>query len=248
MSFVGRHVLVTGGGSGIGRATCEQLADAGAHVTVVDIDAGAAETVARATRGTAVVADLTDVKAAVVAIAERVEVLDGLVSAAGIVESTGFPESRVDEWERVLRLNLEAPHFLVQGLLARLRRPGAAIVNVTSVSAKTVLATSGIVTAGYGASKAGLELASRSLAHELAPLGLRVNTVAPGYVETPLSGAHLGEHGESVRAQIPVGRVGAPAEIAAAVLFLLSDSASYITGAQLVVDGGLTLSSAQRLP
>jgi NAD(P)-dependent dehydrogenase (short-subunit alcohol dehydrogenase family) len=246
--FADRRIVVTGGASGIGRATCEALAERGAHVLVVDIDDEGARAVAREIGGTSVGADLGEIATSIKAIAEQAETVDGLVNAAGIVEPHAFPDTDPDDWRRVFRINLEAPHFLAQGLLPHFRRPGAAIVNVTSVSAETVLATSGATTPAYAASKAGLERASRSLAYELAEAGIRVNTVAPGYVRTPLTDEHADAHTAAVIEQIPFRRWGSPVEIAAAIVFLLSDSASYITGGQLVVDGGLTLSSAQSLP
>jgi glucose 1-dehydrogenase len=246
MDFMQRWVVVTGGAGGIGRAVCSGLASEGARPIVVDIDAAQGERVARETGGSFVQCDLNDLAEALAPLREAVSSLTpslaGVVSAAGVSSQGHYPELTLAEWDRVIRINMTAPLFVVQALDGLLERPGAAIVMITSAEATRVITTSARSTPAYAAAKAGLKLITESLASDLAPDGVRVNAVAPGYTRTPLT-AGLFERGvgEWVERLVPMGTWGEPEEVADAVLYLLSERSRYISGASLVVDGGLTL-------
>ena len=236
----GRQILVTGAGGGIGGATADELARRGAHVFCADVDEGRATATARRTRGTAVVLDVSDLAAAERAVRSAAPTLHGIVHAAGISPRTAFPEVDEAEWGRVLEVNLSAPFMLTQRLLDVLA-DGGAIVNVTSAAARSVLATSGTFTPSYSAAKAGFASVTASLAAALGPRGIRVNAVAPGFIETDMTARTTAETRRWIEDRTPLGRWGEAAEVAAAIAFLLSDAAAFITGATLPVDGGVTL-------
>ncbi|ACZ84180.1 SDR family NAD(P)-dependent oxidoreductase [Streptosporangium roseum] len=239
-------VIVTGGASGIGRACALALAETGRPVAIWDRDgAGARETASfAATNGATsvgVTVDVTDTSAFAAAIATTREALGsigGLVHAAGVVAPTAVGNLTEPLWDAVLNVNLRAHALLTKALLADLRQhEGSAIVGISSVEG---LVGQAFIPA-YCSSKAGLLGLTRSMAHELPPI--RVNAVCPGYIDTPmLNGATGGDPGfmEAFRKKSPFGRLGRPEEIATAVRFLMSDEASFITGAHLVVDGGAT--------
>ncbi|MEU4404392.1 SDR family oxidoreductase [Streptosporangium sp. NPDC023963] len=244
--MTGTGVVVTGGASGIGRACALALAEAGRPVAVWDLDeAGAKETASlAAVHGVAAIAvpvDVTDSSAFPAAIAtgrDALTSIGGLVHAAGIAAPMALGDLTEASWNAVLNVNLRAHALLVKALLEDLRgQEGSAIVGISSIEG---LVGQAFIPA-YCSSKAGMLGLTRSMAHELAPI--RVNAVCPGYVDTPLlTAATGGDAGylESFSRRSLFGRLGRPAEIAAAVRFLLSDEASFITGTHLVVDGGAT--------
>jgi NAD(P)-dependent dehydrogenase (short-subunit alcohol dehydrogenase family) len=242
-----RRVLVTGGASGIGRATALRLGAAGAHVLVADRDRTGAEAVAGEVGGEAIVVDFADLGAAIATIRDVCGTLHGLVNGAAVGPRTTFPAD-ADDWARVLQLDLTAPFLLTQALLDRFEVSGAAVVNITSVASLTVLASSGEITPSYSAAKAGLRMASDSLAAALGRRGIRVNAVAPGFIETPMTAPEAVYTKQWLSARIPLGRWGRPDEVAAAIVFLLSDDAAYITGTTIVVDGGLTVGILREAP
>lgn len=243
----GRATLVVGGGGGgIGTAMAVALAEAGADVGVVTlVPDHAADTVARVEalgrRAAAVVADVTDDDALVEAIASVASQLGTIRHLVNVVGG-----SLLDDWhravdydmaafDRVVSLNLRYAVLSCREVARGLTRAGTtgSIVNISSVAAR------GIPLLGaYGASKAGLESFSRTMALEWGPIGIRVNLVAPGTVKTPRAGQS--DLPEAVKS-IPLRRRGEPSDIADAALFLLSDLAGYITGQTLTVDGGSTI-------
>lgn len=239
---------MTGGASGIARAACSRLAELGAHVLVADRNAAGASEVADQIDGTPIVVDFTDLDAAIATIREMCGTLRGLVNAAAIAPRTAFPTQDRDDWEQVLHLDLTAPFMLTQALLDRFDPDGASIVNIASVAALTVLASSGQVTPAYTAAKAGTKMVSDSLAAALGRRRIRVNAVAPGFIETPMTAPDVPGTQAWLSARIPLGRWGRPEEVAEAIVFLLSDAASYVSGTTLVVDGGLTTGILREFP
>lgn len=237
--FAGKTVLVTGGAGGIGGAIVRGLAAEGADVVIVDVDERGRE-LAEELGGRFLVADLGDPVAAAEMVAAEVESLDGLVNAAGIAEGSRFPELDFEDWERVTRVNSAAPLFLIQALAERISE-GGSIVNITSLEARRPVGVVGPMTSIYAASKAALESLGRTLAPSLGERKIRINSVAPGIVHTPLS-APLRERAEEwTSRQTPLNRWADPREIADVVLFLLSDESPYVTGTSLTVDGGFAL-------
>lgn len=256
LDLTGRGAVVTGGAMGIGRAVAERLAEAGASVVVADLDGKAAEATAQELQERdlityAVQMDVGDEESVLGGLqqaTEHVPDIDLLVNNAGIFPSVPVLEMAADEFDRVLRVNLRGTYLLSRhvALGMRERGHGGRIINITSIDA---LHPSSVGLAHYDASKHGMWGFTKNLARELAPLGISVNAVAPGAVATP--GAAQAQAGagalpagtlEAFLARIPLGRIGEPDDIARVVLFLASDLASYVTGSQVVVDGGVLLS------
>lgn len=241
-------VVVTGGGSGIGRACALALADAGRPVAAWDLNEDGARETAGLARTRSVEAigrrlDVTDSASFAEAVREAREALGpigGLVHAAGVAGPVPVPFLEEDAWDAVLDVNLRAEALLVKALLPALRETGAgaAIVGISSIEGLT---GNGMIPA-YCASKSGLLGLTRSMAHALGAEGIRVNAVCPGAVDTPMLAPLLALPEAVARLQdrIPLGRVAKPDDIARVVRFLLSDDAGYITGTYVVVDGGMT--------
>jgi NAD(P)-dependent dehydrogenase (short-subunit alcohol dehydrogenase family) len=246
-------VIVTGAASGIGRACADALAAVGRPVALWDIagDAvrDAAELVAKEfdVPTVGVVVDLADPGQISRALAETRQVLQpigGLAHCAGIQGRATIEEVQPDDWDRLQNINVRAQALLVQALLPdfRLAGPGCAVVGVASVMA--ILGSPRYPS--YCASKAGLLGLTHALGVGLASDGIRVNAVCPGYIRTPMVMPGLEaapERGNDLVRRVPLARLGEPEEIAAAIRFLLSDEASFVTGAELVVDGGVTRSA-----
>jgi 3-oxoacyl-[acyl-carrier protein] reductase len=232
----GKLALVTGGSRGIGRAIALELARAGAQV-VVGYRTGSAEAeeVAAATGGRAVQADVSQADEAARLVDEAGDV-DVLVNNAGLTRDGLIARMSDDDWRTVVDTNLGGVfHTCRAAARGMMRRRAGAIVNLTSVVG--VHGNPGQT--NYAASKAGIIGFSKSLAKELAVRNVRVNAIAPGYIETALTDVLPEEATKLVLANTPLGRLGTPEDVARAVRFLASDEASFVTGEVLLVDGGL---------
>src|SRR5436305_5935111 len=234
--------LVTGAARGIGLATAKKFLGEGWRVALLDIEgellrgAVAALDDAQNTLGLPCdVADTDGVSRAVAAIAARFGRLDALVNNAGIAVFTPLLETSDADWQRVLAVNLGGPFLCTKAAVPLLREQGGAIVNITSISGLRA----STLRSAYGTSKAGLAHLTKQLAVELASLGIRVNGVAPGPVETAMAKAvHTPEIRADYHDAIPLNRYGLEEELAEAIFFLCSERSSYITGQVLAVDGG----------
>jgi NAD(P)-dependent dehydrogenase (short-subunit alcohol dehydrogenase family) len=247
----GRTALITGAASGIGQGVAQRFLAEGALVTAADIDGEklAAAFPAGAERLRTVAGDVADPAGAARmadAAAGPSGSLDILVNCAGIVMYTNFLELPLAEWQRVQDVNATGTFLVGQAVARRMtampRPPDRtrAIINIASIEAMIVLASSGHPQVHYNASKGAVLMITRALAIELAAHGIRVNSICPGLIETPMSAYALSdpEKRTRIQAQIPLGRIGRPADIAAAALFLASEESSYVTGEALIVDGG----------
>jgi NAD(P)-dependent dehydrogenase (short-subunit alcohol dehydrogenase family) len=245
----GQVVMVTGAVGGIGRAACLSMANAGADLAIVDLDAGRLEELADEIRRMqrrvlALTADVTDKKqvdAAVASAAKHFGRIDALFNNAGIGIRKPFLETTEAEWDRVIAVNLKGA-FLVAQAVAKVmaaQRKGS-IVNTASIVAFRGRNN----VSAYGASKAGVELMSKIMAMELAPLGVRVNSISPGMIETPFTSSFLNADGarrkDAIGRTIPLGRVGVPDDIVGGVVYLCSPASGYVTGQTIVMDGGWT--------
>jgi NAD(P)-dependent dehydrogenase (short-subunit alcohol dehydrogenase family) len=242
----GKIALVTGAGAGIGRAMAETFAREGAVVAVADRDGTAAQEVAAAivkANGAASAHDIdvtetSQVKALLAEIGSRHGRLDVLVNNAGVGERSDFRHLSDEAWDRVWKTNLDGTVRCAREAFDLLKASGnASVINLSSVMATKHTRQMAV----YSATKGAVSALTRSLAVEYAPYGIRVNALAPGYVETALIGRYLQNPmiAKALLTQTPLRRFGTPQDIAHAALFLASDEAAYITGASLNVDGGM---------
>ncbi len=242
--FTGKAALVTGGAAGIGAAIVHALAANGAKIAVVDLSPAAADVAAALPGGghCAHVADITvpgEAARAVAAATRALGRLDILVNSAGVVLLERAEAMTDEDWDLTMAVNLRAPFLMARAAFPALRSAGAGrIINLASQAAFVALDRH----LAYCTSKAGLLGMTKVLALEWASHGITVNAISPTVVETALGRkAWAGEVGVAMKRKIPVGRFAQPEEIAHAALFLASEGAAMITGANLVVDGGYTI-------
>lgn len=250
--FSDRVAFVTGAGHGIGRAVAERLAAEGARVVVADVDLDAAADLSASLTGTgstsiAVSCDVHDTASVDRSVQQAITTygrLDVLVNVAGASMPFGRLEDVTDEdWNEIVDLNLTGAMRCIRAALPQLRRQGSgSIVSISSVNGMAAFGEE-----PYSSAKAGLLMLTRNLAVQLGPVGIRINAVAPGTIRTRVWDEQEGG-ADRLRPLYPLGRVGEPSDIAAAVAFLASDDASWITGVTLPVDGGALAGPAQLLP
>ena len=244
MRFDGKVALVTGAARGIGQAIALALANEGADVIVADVDLDRAQQIAQEIEGLgrqakAVPADVSDRKAVQRLVSEAVSLfgrVDILVNNAGIIRRGSFLEHDPEEWDKVLQVNLGGTFNCTREVVPlMIEQGGGKIINVSSVVGKV----GDIASApSYGTSKGAINTFTKSLARELAPYGITVNAVAPHATETEMSQEWSEEKRRQIVDAIPMKRLGQPEEVAAAVAFLASDGANFITGHVLDVNGG----------
>lgn len=243
-SLKGKVALVTGASQGIGRVTALALAEAGAKLGVAARSADKLASLVAEIEGAggaalAVpmdVADAAQVKTGFQQLLAKFSRLDILVNNAAITRDTLALRMKLEDWDAVLRTNLTGAHLCIQQALGEmLKQRSGRIINLSSVVAQTGNAGQ----ANYVASKAGLIGLTRAIAVEVASRNITVNAVAPGFIATPMTDVLSQEIKDKMKAMIPLGRFGSDKDIAAAIVFLASDEASYITGEVLEVNGGL---------
>ena len=240
----GHRAVVTGGGSGIGAQTCRRMAAEGAQVAILDLNGDHAESVAKEIDGLAYTVDVTDFDALSTAMSdasERMRGLSLLYNNAGGSTLSPLHDYEVAEWSRIVELNLTGVfHGFKAGAPLILEGGGGAIVSTASISGTRPAAGE----APYSAAKAAIIALTASAALEYAPT-IRVNAVSPGMIRTPLTELLLEEKGIGLeaqqRAKTPLDRIGTPGDIADVVVFLCSDLARFVTGQNIVIDGGMTL-------
>jgi 3-oxoacyl-[acyl-carrier protein] reductase len=247
IDLTGKSALVTGGARGIGKAICLNLARQGADVAFVDVgrpevaEATVAEIQALGRRAIYIPADVTDPEACVKAVGATVDAygkIDILVNNAGITRDDLIMRMPIDDWKKVLEVNLFGAFYMIKAVIRPMLKAHAGrIVNMSSVSGQA----GQMGQANYSSSKAGLIGLTKATAREVASRGITCNAVAPGFIVTELTKDLPTSLTDQIKAQTPLGRFGTVEEIAAAVTFLASDEAAYITGQVLAVDGGLVM-------
>jgi glucose 1-dehydrogenase len=245
VTLAGRRALVTGGGSGIGLATARLLQERGAEIALLDSRGDALAEAASGLGGcAALLADVRDPAAVESALDAAGEALGGppdlVVTAAGIYRISPLLETSGEQWDDVLAINLRGTFLVACAAARRLAEHGVPGAIVTLASTAAFAADVHEPAAAYSASKAGVLALTKQMAVEWAPLGIRVNAVCPGVIDTPM--LRLMDDPESARAyldaSVPLRRLGTAGEVAATIGFLLSDDASYVTGAAIPVEGG----------
>ncbi len=234
----GQHAVVTGAAQGIGFEIAKGLAEAGAKVTIADLNPEIGYEAAQSIGGQFEVLNVTD-PAAVAILARKLSGISILVNNAGIVRNTPVEDTPDEDWKAVMSVNLDGVFWCCREFGKNMLANGKGSI-VSTASMSGLISNHPQPQAAYNASKAAVIHLTRSLAGEWASRGVRVNSVAPGYTATPLTkrGLETPEWRETWLKETPMGRLAEPAEIAPAVLYLASDAASFVTGHTLVVDGG----------
>lgn len=243
IDLTGKTALVTGSTRGIGRAVAQALADSGARVAIVGRDKSKADAVAmeigKDSLGFAAdVADSTQVTALIADVEKAFGGIDILVNNAGLTRDNLVMRLKDEDWDAVLDANLRGAFVAIRAASrGMMKKRGGRIINMASV----VGLNGNKGQANYAASKAGLIALTKSVAKELGSRNILVNAIAPGFIETEMTAAMTADARSALTGLIPLERLGSPADIAAMVVFLASDYASYITGQVLVVDGGMVM-------
>ena len=244
MILKGKKAIVTGGGRGIGKTIALSLARAGADVAVLEMDQAAADQTAEEIAGIGAqslavsvdVSDFNQVQAEVNKILDLWERIDIVVNNAGITRDGLLMRMSENDWDAVLNVNLKGAFNLCRAVSrTMMKQRSGSLINIASIIG--MMGNAGQV--NYAASKGGLISLTKSLAREMAPRGVRVNAVAPGFIATAMTDKIPAELREKMIASIPLGRMGKPEDVARTVLFLASPDSGYITGQVLVVDGGM---------
>jgi NAD(P)-dependent dehydrogenase (short-subunit alcohol dehydrogenase family) len=242
--------MVTGAGSGMGRATANGLGAAGCKIAVADVNADAGESVAEALRAEGVDAlasgvDHTDVEAVgtfVAQVEKQLGPIDILVNNAGILSMYGFLDMKLEDWDHVMNVNLRGPLICMQAIIpGMVERGRGSVVNIgSSYASRSALMNFAAGGTDYVVSKAALQALTRSIAQNVATTGVRVNSVAPGVVDTPMHARHRDFVVDFVR-YIPLGRLQAPDDTVGAILYLASEASEYVTGQTIHVNGGMLM-------
>lgn len=253
LGLAGKVAVVTGGGGGIGRACLESFLAAGCAVAALDLGAEGVAALNERYAGERFLATDCDVTspdslaAAGNAVAERFGGADILVNNAGILRPGPLTDLPLADWKAMLAVNLDGVLLTTQVFARQMAaRGGGAVVHVSSISASNPQPFSG----AYSAGKAAVSMLSRQLAYEMAPRGIRSNVVSPGLVLTPLSAAFYKDPAvhEAREKHVPLGRIGDPRDMADTVTYLASPRAAYVTGQEIVVDGGLSQTVMANVP
>lgn len=242
--FVNRSALVTGGGKGIGAAIVRALTAEGARVVLIDLDKQAGDETGHSCKATPVCADVSDY-GALAAVVDRHGPFDILINNAGIDQHALFVDTRPEDWEHLVAVNLGSVFGTTHLVLPAMQRAGyGRIVNIASEAAR-LGSRGGSV---YAAAKAGVVGFTRSIAREAARYGVTANVIAPGPIDTPMLRDAVAKGGDrlmdAMRSATLVRRLGTPEEVARAALFLSSDEAAFITGETLGVSGGMGIGGA----
>jgi 3alpha(or 20beta)-hydroxysteroid dehydrogenase len=229
-----RVIVVTGAGRGQGAAHVAALTGEGAVVIAADLEPDGALEQPRVHRRRLDVSDQASWSALADWLRQRFARVDGLVNNAGVTSRVRIGDVGLDEWNRVLAVNLTGPMLGLQALLPLMGR-GASVINVGSVAGLT-----GHYTAAYTSSKWGLRGLTLAAAMELGPRGIRVNAVHPGYIETPMTAGAPPRFKDANESLTPLGRVGDAQEVSGLIVFLMSDDSTFLSGAEIPIDGGLS--------
>lgn len=248
MSLEGKSAIVTGAGKGIGRKIAETLSERGASVMICDIDKEAAASVSaeinenggKTAHVAADVSDVGDLVRMVEATLSAFGGIDILVNNAGVLSASPIEQTDEREWDKIMAVNLKGAFFAIKEALPHMGKnagkEGGSIISIASLAGRMGGYQNGVA---YAASKAGLIGMTMSVARKLAPLGITVNAVAPGTTQTDIISAFSEEKIAGLVANIPLGRLGQPGDVAETVAFLASEGARFITGAVIDVNGGM---------